>query len=112
MEGVVLEIPEIQFNVTGVENISEDVPFSVFPTVIRGNEPVHLILNGDYHVTIDLINYLGQQVECVVENNFSAGSHIIPLNLSNFKSGIYILRIKALNHDNSYISVIKMVVSN
>ncbi len=112
LEGIVLEIPEIQLKVTGIEDIPGNIPFSVFPTVVRSNEPVRLTLNGNYHLTIDLINYLGQQVERVAENNFSAGNHLISFNLIDCKPGIYLLRITARNHESTYMSVIKMVVSN
>lgn len=112
LEGIVLEIPEIQLKVTGIEDFPGNIPFSVFPTIFRGSEPVRLTLNGNYHLTVDLVNYLGQQVERVAENNFSSGSHVMPLNLLDYQPGIYLLRITARNNANTYTSVVKMVVAN
>lgn len=111
MEGIVLELPELQLKVTGIDEPPAQSPVAVYPTIIGCNDPLQFKLKGDYHLTIDLINYLGQQITRIADQGFSAGTHTLPVSFESYRSGIYFVRITARNNQQEQTSVVKLVVT-
>ncbi|MBZ0266499.1 T9SS type A sorting domain-containing protein, partial [bacterium] len=69
---------------------------NLYPNPFNSTLTIHLSLPTSSSVTISLINSLGQEMSAV-ERSWSAGEHLFTLNADIFPSGIYFVRVDAVN---------------
>jgi serine protease AprX len=100
---------KIYYGIPGLQPDSVDIPGAVLhqnypnPFSSKASFPAGLI-PGSYtvisfdvpevtHVLLKIYNILGQVVETVADDRFSAGSHSVIWNASHYASGVYIYRL-------------------
>jgi hypothetical protein len=87
---------------------SEVIPFSISnqPNPFNPATEIHFSLPYACHVSLNIYNILGQEIETLVNDRMEAGYHSITWNGSNVASGVYLYRIKA----GDYVKSKKMVL--
>jgi len=89
----VYQSASVQINdVTGMEEISEGVYFAMYPNPANNYTNLAFKLDKEQNVSIEVYNMLGQNVYSVDKGKMGAGEHIIPVNSTEFESGVYIVK--------------------
>jgi hypothetical protein len=111
-----------QINYDGSYEYSTEVEVSIlipvefslaqnYPNPFNPNTTISFSLPIDAKVTLKLFNSLGEFIEIISVEEFSAGNNSINFSAHNLVSGVYLYSINARGKDNSsYYSVKKMVV--
>jgi len=78
----------------------EDLPVSAelydnYPNPFNPSTTIDFWLPSDGHVRVDVLNVLGQTVDVLLDERYSAGSHTVDWNGSLRASGIYFYRMHA-----------------
>ncbi len=82
-----------------------------FPNPFNPNTTINFSLPVEARVTVKIFNALGEEINRLTDNNYSAGFHSINFNADALASGLYIYSIDAVGIDNTtYRSVKKMMV--
>ena len=82
-----------------------------FPNPFNPVTTINFSLPVDAKVTIKIFNALGEEINTLTDNIYSAGSHSINFNADVLASGLYIYSIEAAGNDNTtYRSVKKMML--
>ncbi len=82
-----------------------------FPNPFNPNTTINFSLPVDARVTVKIFNALGEEINILTDNNYSAGFHSINFNADALASGLYIYSIDAAGSDNTtYRSVKKMML--
>jgi hypothetical protein len=90
------DIVEVDNVVPAVFNLSQNYPNPFNPsTTIKFGLPV------DSKVTITIYNTVGENVGVLTNNNYSAGTHSLNINVSDLSSGTYIYSLSAEGIDGS-----------
>ena len=89
--------------VTGVDNFNQTEPFSskCFPNPTKNNFAINYNLERNTHVEISLVNSEGKVINILVDEIQKPDNHIIQLDASSLKSGIYYYIIKADNQNST-----------
>lgn len=67
----------------------------VYPNPVTDNSTINFKLTTDSQVNISVFSSDGKKITELLKNkSFKAGSHQVPLGLSNLKSGVYLVQIK------------------
>jgi len=91
----------------GIQQIAANGPsFELYPNPTNNTTNLAFKLEQDQNVTVEVYNMLGEAVYATNTGMMSAGQHIISINGSNFRNGIYFVRF---NTDNS-TSTQKLVI--
>lgn len=102
-------IDNIVFTVaTGIDNfIANNLNLTVAPNPFESNTNVKFYLIQDAKVQITLVDLLGREVKSLEPMQLAAGDHSINLNTNNeFKSGVYLLRLKV----NGFEKIEKVII--
>ena len=68
-----------------------------YPNPFNPSTVVKFKVSEDVHVEMKLFDITGQQKEILLNNFMNAGAHFIRINLKNYASGIYFIRMTAGN---------------
>jgi len=100
------DVVEVDLGLPTQFTIEQNYPNPFNPsTTIRFATPV------DAKVIINVYNLVGEKVSEVVNNNHSAGAHVVVFDASDLTSGIYFYRIDAVGIDGSnYSNIMKMTL--
>ncbi len=99
-----------------VVTVNVDAPASYqlsqnFPNPFNPTTQISFALPVDAGVKITVFNSLGQEMSKIVDNTFTAGSHIVNFNASNLSSGLYFYTLQAKGVDgSSYLMSKKMML--
>jgi len=81
----------------GVEEISNGVPFKMYPNPTNNNTNLAFNLDQDQNVTVQVYNMLGEVVYTANEGMLSSGQHTIMINGSTLNNGVYLVRLATDN---------------
>jgi hypothetical protein len=91
-----------------LDNIENDKPvlpektiLSIYPNPFNSSTTISFILPKEEHITLNLYDITGRKVTTIAEGTYPAGSHSLSLNMKDYASGIYYLR---LDMEDSHIS--------
>ena len=80
------------------EEISVEPIFTVYPNPFNSLTKIKLNIEKNCFVKMELYNILGERIQIIIEDHFSRGTYLIPLDLNHYSSGIYLI---LLNSENS-----------
>ena len=107
IEGVRLEVPEIQF-FNPIDTTSEnDVTFG--PNPFNNHATVSFYLKAESMVRISLWNVSGLEVFRTEETSYQEGMHYVELNALDVSIGTYLLKLEIGNSAGSEIKLIKVM---
>lgn len=69
--------------------------FSIHPNIIHNSANIGFNLTQNQHISIEVFNTTGMKVTDLINQNFSAGSHIIQFNVNSLNNGLYLIRLTA-----------------
>jgi len=78
-----------------------------YPNPFNPSTTIRFAIPVDAKVAVKVYNLVGEKVSEVVNNNYSAGVHMVVFDASDLTSGIYFYRIDAVGIDGSNYSDIK-----
>jgi hypothetical protein len=93
----------------GIHNNIAPVKFSLYqnyPNPFNPETNIKFELDKESFISMKIYDIIGREVETLVNQNYTRGTHIINWNASRFASGVYFYRMEA--GDN--VSVKKMVL--
>jgi len=67
----------------------------LFPNPVQQTATVELILDESAVTNVEVVNSVGQTVYEQNEGNLSTGTHLINVNMADYSSGIYFVRVSA-----------------
>ena len=96
---------------TGVEADGENVVLTYsleqnYPNPFNPSTQIQYTLEKAGNVSLKVYDMLGREVASLVDENQSAGKHIVNFNAANFATGVYLYRLKT----GSFIQVKKMLL--
>jgi len=96
---------------TGVEADGENVVLTYsleqnYPNPFNPSTQIQYTLEKAGNVSLKVYDMLGREVASLVDENQSAGKHIVNFNAANFATGVYLYRIKT----GSFIQIKKMLL--
>ncbi len=74
---------------------AELLRFEVYPNPASEQLSVSYVLPSDGHVSVDIVNMLGQRVVTLVDAVQKLGRHTVPLDVRSLENGAYLCRIQA-----------------
>ena len=89
-------------HLNAVDEVIADLPLEYYleqnyPNPFNPSTTVKFKVSEDVHVEMKLFDINGQQKEILLNNFMNAGAHSIRINLKNYSSGIYFIRMTAGN---------------
>jgi hypothetical protein len=84
---------EFGIGLTGIDEMSADLAFSVSPNPIRNNASVSFDLTKNSSVQLSVYNATGKLVFETLEKEFTVGSHSIIFENDNLSAGIYYFQL-------------------
>ncbi len=81
--------------ITDIQPLSYELKFSNYPNPFNNATVFDFTLTSPGKVNLTVVNVLGQVVEKVVGQNYSAGRHSVHWNAGGLPSGIYFCRLEA-----------------
>jgi hypothetical protein len=107
IEGVELEVPEIQYRVPD-DTLFEDL-VTVGPNPFYDKLSVYFYLKADSRVSISLIDFSGRVIYPPSERSYLKGHHIIRLDASDISGGKYYLKYESANEIESKVKIITLI---
>lgn len=104
------------FTYSSIVSVSYDIPFDFaleqnYPNPFNPVTTIDFSLPAESHVSLSVINTLGELVEKVTDGLYGAGNHSVQLNASNLSSGMYFYRIEARTSEgNNFTQTRKMIL--
>jgi len=83
----------ISSSALGVEEISNGVPFKMYPNPSNSNTTLAFNLDQDQNVNVKVYNMLGEVVYSNNEGRLSSGQHTIMINGSALDNGVYLVNL-------------------
>lgn len=68
-----------------------------YPNPFNPSTVIRFSISTSSFVTIEIFNILGEKIHSFIDQELEVGTYELPINFSNYPSGIYIYRIKAVN---------------
>lgn len=92
--------PGWKFHITSVANFidSESLSLTCYPNPFSENLKIEYVLKIKNSVSVKIYNILGNEIETLINQTKTAGSHSIIWNAKNKQSGIYFCTIKSGNY--------------
>jgi len=80
---------------SGIEkkDLLSQLDFNIYPNPAKDQTTITYNLDKQAKVKLSVYNKLGQKLKVISDNNQTLGIYEIPLNLKNFKKGIYLIRL-------------------
>lgn len=79
------------------EQLKREMHFQLFPNPSKGLSTISFSNSQNQSIAIDLIDLQGKKILNIVNRLVEVGNHDIELDLSSFKSGIYLVQVKTEN---------------
>jgi photosystem II stability/assembly factor-like uncharacterized protein len=83
-----------------LDNIENDKPvlpekaiLSIYPNPFNSSTTISFILPKEEHIDLSLYDITGRKLTTIAEGTYPAGSHSLSLNMKDYASGIYYLRL-------------------
>ncbi|MBX2976663.1 MAG: T9SS type A sorting domain-containing protein [Ignavibacteriaceae bacterium] len=70
---------------------------SVFPNPFNSSTKINFKLSKNSFVSVELYDILGSKVNSIMYDNLFGGNYSIPINLTNYSSGVYFIVLKTPN---------------
>ncbi len=100
------EVAVVNVNAPAAYQLSQNFPNPFNPTT-----QISFALPVDAGVKITVFNAIGQEMQKVVDNTFTAGSHVVNFNAAGLSSGLYFYKLEAKGVDGtSYLMSKKMML--
>jgi uncharacterized delta-60 repeat protein len=71
--------------------------FMIYPNPLSDNGVMQFSLSENDNIEISLFNLEGIKINTIIESNFEAGSHHLPLQKENLNVGVYFVQLKSKN---------------
>jgi len=91
----------------GVAEISNGVPFKMYPNPANNNTTLAFNLSQNQNVNVQVYNILGEAVYTANEGMLSSGQHSLLINSTSLKNGIYLVRLIT---DNGGATLQKLII--
>jgi hypothetical protein len=83
---------------TGIrEAQDEDIHVVVYPNPVRNSGMLRFSLDRSHQVVISLLDPTGRAIRVLEEGSRPAGTHLLPLDLSTYASGLYVVVLSTTN---------------
>jgi len=69
--------------------------FKNFPNPFNPSTHISFVIPMAEHIRLEVLNTMGQEVDILVNEKFSAGSHTIKFDARNLSSGVYFYKLEA-----------------
>ncbi len=80
---------------TDINNQSET--FNNYPNPFKEVTNISFQLNKPSHVYIDIYNFQGENLKCLINDDYLSGTHLVTWQPQEMKSGIYLIKYSAAN---------------
>jgi hypothetical protein len=88
--------------VTSTRELLELTGFEMFPNPADEQMSVRFNLEETTQMEVSIYNALGQQVQVVATENFGTGRHTLDVNTADLSEGVYFLRLRNADRENSH----------
>jgi hypothetical protein len=109
IEGVELEVPEIQYLVPDTTDIISTDSISVGPNPFYDYLSIDIYLKADSKVRISLCDLNGNEVYLATEMDYQKGLQETRLNSIDLSKGVYLMKIEIRNSEGSTTKLIKVM---
>jgi hypothetical protein len=102
-------ISDIVHSITGVNGDQSPTRFRLeqnYPNPFNPSTTIHFDLPVASHAMLKIFNALGQEVDVLVDEARSAGTHTVQWNGAAFPSGVYLCRLQV----NGFVETRKLVL--
>jgi hypothetical protein len=107
IEGVELEVPEVQYLVPTDTLFADSV--TVGPNPFYDYLSIYFYLKADSRVRISLCDISGMEIYRAKETAYTKGTHQVKLYALNLSNGIYLLKFEIRNSEGSSTKLIKVM---
>ncbi|MCK4524110.1 T9SS type A sorting domain-containing protein, partial [candidate division WOR-3 bacterium] len=84
-----------------LNKIKNSISFFNVPSIVRNNSEISFSISETGNVKIVLYDVTGREIRSLINGNFNAGTHNVALDGNTMTQGIYFVKIKTANYDNS-----------
>jgi hypothetical protein len=84
--------------------------FNMYPNPVASQGYIEYVTAGDADVTITLYNAIGQKVKTIFTGSVAAGQHSVPFLRNTLSSGVYFIRMKIEDEDNTSITMRQKII--
>ena len=109
IEGVVLEIPEIEFLVPDPGDSIAGNYVSVYPNPFKDNTTIYFALKYESQVKISVFNPAGVELEMFQEKTYPEGYHEVTIDGLDLAKGIYLVKFEIRNSEASGEKLFKLL---
>lgn len=95
-------------NYTGIKDegklnsqLPQNLTLNCYPNPFNSTTNISTELSSSQKIYLDVYNFLGQIIKTIYTGELSTGKHIFQLNLNNYSSGIYFIRMSSSNEAHS-----------
>lgn len=82
-------------------SVEQAISFQVFPDPFESSATISFSLREDSRVQLELYDVAGRKMQTVLDDNMAAGNHSLTLNRNELNGGIYFLKMRMNNPDES-----------
>jgi hypothetical protein len=111
IDGVYLEIPEIQTTSQGIDDLVTVSGISVYPNPMTDKTTIEFELLKESRVKLTVYDVTGNLVTTLTEAVYPSGNHQLRLDSGTLTAGIYMLKMEIASKDQIVGKTIKVVVS-
>jgi len=109
IEGVILEVPEINYLVPDpIDSISGNY-VKVYPNPFKDYTAINFGLKADSRVRISLFNLTGMEWKNLIDESYPKGTYQVKLHGLGLSKGAYILKFDIINEEKTSSKLIKIV---
>jgi hypothetical protein len=108
IEGVVLEIPEIEFLVPDPGDSIAGNYVSVYPNPFKDNTTIYFALKYESQVKISVFNPAGVELEMFQEKTYPEGYHEVNIDGLDLAKGVYLVKFEIRNQEASGEKLFKL----
>lgn len=109
IEGVVLEIPEIEFLIPDPDDSIGGNYVSLYPNPFKDNTTIYFTLESESQVKITVFNPVGVELDMFEEKTYPEGHHEVKIDGLDLAKGIYIVKFEIRNSDASGEKLFKLL---
>lgn len=109
IDGVVLEIPEIQYLAPDIDDSLAGNYVYIYPNPFNDYTSINFYLKADSKVKISVFNVAGMKILQLPDATYTKGTHQVKLHAIDLSIGIYLLKFEINNEEQSSSKLIKIM---
>jgi hypothetical protein len=109
IEGVVLEVPEIEFMQPDPGDSIDGNYINIYPNPFKDNTTLYFTLKAESQVSISIFNPTGMESLRYEEKTYPQGSYQVKIDGIEFSKGIYLLKFEIKNSETDGNKIFKLL---